>query len=353
MSSSSDPLPASGKSSFLADDSSRAQFLYWFCGLCPLIGRILSPLVVLSMNRIVQFGQPMTNLALYNKLIAEVSRQFTKGVLGVGSYFGFAELVQSIMNRKGKADGKSDTDSVDANFWKTVTGQISTTAISLLAGSFFVPLETLLVKPEAKSQPYQREQRFLQNLHQKIDSYFLKLAQAGEKNKPIKPHQERESFQQKLHKKIDSYFLKLVQPEEQNKLLKPHQNEEGNFRQKLHKKIDSYFMKNGEPVIWKAATGSTMALATSLTAFSFVVYGLSRLLGHRPEQGKKKHHPVASLEPSYQTVPPFPMNPSFPPGPAIPFSAAPYPSSPPSSSPLSATQPIYNAYAQYPPAVRL
>jgi hypothetical protein len=286
MSSSSDPLPASGKSSFLADDSSRAQFLYWFCGLCPLIGRILSPLVVLNMNR-VQIGQSLTKFELYNKLIAEVSRQFTKGVLGVGSYFGFAEMVQSIMDRKDKANGKSDTDQTDANFWKTVTGQISTTAISLMAGSFFVPLENLLVKHEKNSDPLQL-----------------------------------------------------------------HQGEE-TFRQKLHKKIDSYFMKNGEPVIWKAATGSTLALATSLTAFSFVVYGLSRLLGHRPERGKKKSHPVASLDPSYQAVTPFPMNPSFPPGPAIPFSAAPYPSSPPSSSPLSATQPVYNAYAQYPPTVRL
>lgn len=233
------------------------------------------------MNRL-KIGQSLNKVGLYNKLIAEVSRQFTKGVLGVGSYFGFAEIVQNIMDRKDKAKGTYNEDQTDANFWKTVTGQISTTAISLMAGSFFVPLENLLVKDEKNSGK---------------------------------------------------------QPVAANGKL--------SVRQRLHQTIDHYFMKDGEPVIWKAAAGSTMALALSLTAFSFVVYGLARLLGHQPERHKKKPHPVASPNPPIQPPPSFPV--SSPPSPPLLFASPGYLSQP--SSPLPSAQ-TYVTYSPYSPMLR-
>lgn len=173
MPSPSDSNPTSPKKdTFLADDKSRAQFLYWFFGLSPLFARTLSPIIVLMTNLATK--KQTNNTVLYNKLVAEASRQFTKGVLGVGSYFGFAELVQSILNKRNKAQGKPDDQNSEAtaNFWKAITGQISTTAISLFAGGFFVPLENLLAKTEGKSgrtlSPWQ------QNLHNFLDKHLTK-----------------------------------------------------------------------------------------------------------------------------------------------------------------------------------
>jgi hypothetical protein len=165
----SNPNPTK-KDSFLADDKSRAQFLYWFFGLSPLFARTLSPIIVLMTNLATK--KQSNNTVLYNKLVAEASRQFTKGVLGVGSYFGFAELVQSILSKRNKAQGKPDDQSSEAtaNFWKAITGQISTTAISLFAGGFFVPLENLLAKTEGKgARPLSAWQ---QNLHHFLDKHL-------------------------------------------------------------------------------------------------------------------------------------------------------------------------------------
>src|SRR6478609_2287633 len=115
-------------------DNSKATFLYWFLGFCPLVGRSLSPVIVFIMNHVLKTKNDNPT-RLYNKLVAETSRQFTKGALGVISYFGLAELVQTVINHRNKAKGKDDPNAAaNANFWKTITGQISTTLISLMAG---------------------------------------------------------------------------------------------------------------------------------------------------------------------------------------------------------------------------
>jgi hypothetical protein len=255
-------------------DNSKATFLYWFLGFCPLVGRSLSPVIVFIMNHVLKTKHDNPTL-LYNKLVAETSRQFTKGALGVISYFGLAELVQTVINHRNKAKGKDDPNAAaNANFWKTITGQISTTLISLMAGGLFVPMEKFLEREDKSAKKSIITPDFQAKL---IDFAKKHSAPMDELNALVSP------------------VVKITAPKVPNK-----------SKEAVHKFLDKILTKNGEPIIPRAAAFSTFSLVTSLTALGFGVYLLTKAFGS--DSSAAKARAAAKVSPKVKSPKQLPIS---------------------------------------------
>jgi hypothetical protein len=262
-------------------DNSRATFLYWFLGFCPLVGRSCSPIVIFMMNRAMKKPSD-TPVKLYNKLVAEASRQFAKGALGVISYFGLAELVQGIINYRNKAKGnEADPNAAaNANFWKTITGQVATTLISLTAGGLFVPMEKLLERDD--NTPHKPI----------INPKFRELILSALKNP--------DGSVSSSFSKIEALLKRDAAPKPLQPILKSH------TKQKIHNFLDKHLTKEGVPQIGRAATASTLALIVSLSSLALLVYALTKTFGSQADDAEGE----VVKKPAQPT--PMPTSPALP-----------------------------------------